>query len=61
LKVKDGGIIAGHDYCKGNVKIALEYGVVQAVNEFCLKFNWEFIYLTHETDRALSFAIQKIS
>ncbi len=60
MKVKDGGIIAGHDYCQGNITEALAYGVVQAVNQFCIKNNWEFIYLTHETDRYLSFAIEKI-
>ncbi|MBT4376630.1 class I SAM-dependent methyltransferase [archaeon] len=41
-KVKDGGIIAGHDYCK-------EYGgVIRAVNEFCIKYNYELIFLTNE-------------
>ena len=60
MKVKDGGIIAGHDYCQGNINDALAYGVVQAVNQFCIKFDWEIIYLTHETDRFLSFAIKKI-
>ncbi len=60
MKVKDGGIIAGHDYCQGNINKALAYGVVKAVNQFCIKFDWEFIYLTHETDRKLSFAIRKI-
>ncbi len=60
MKVKDGGIIAGHDYCQGNITEALAYGVVQAVNQFCINQDWEFIYLTHETDRNLSFAIKKI-
>ena len=60
LKVKDGGIISGHDYCMGNIDKALHYGVVQAVNEFCAKYDWEYIFLTHETDRKLSFAIRKI-
>ena len=60
MKVKDGGIITGHDYCRGNISQALAYGVVQAVNQFCIKFVWEFIYLTHETERNLSFAIKKI-
>ncbi len=32
LKVKTGGIIAGHDYCQGNIYRAQPYGVVQAVN-----------------------------
>lgn len=60
VKVKDGGIIAGHDYCQGNINEALVYGVVQAVNQFCVAYDWEFIYLTHETNRFLSFAIKKI-
>lgn len=59
-KVKDGGIIAGHDYCQGDIKNAQAYGVVQAVNQFCIKYDWEFIYITHETDRTLSFAIKKL-
>ena len=60
MKVKDGGIIAGHDYCQGNINDALAYGVVLAVNQFCIKYDWEFIYITHKTDRNLSFAIKKI-
>jgi len=60
LKVKSSGLITGHDYCQGNIKKALAYGVVQAVNQFCVKYNWEFIYLTHETSRTLSFALRKI-
>ncbi|MHA1987706.1 MAG: class I SAM-dependent methyltransferase [Promethearchaeota archaeon] len=59
-KVKDGGIIAGHDYCQGDIKNAQAYGVVQAVNQFCIKYDWEFIFITHETDRTLSFAIRKL-
>ena len=60
LKVKENGIIAGHDYSKGNINRGLPYGVVLAVNEFCIKLDWEFIYLTHETHRNLSYAIRKI-
>ena len=30
-KVKKGGIIAGHDYCQGNMITGWSYGVVQAV------------------------------
>ncbi len=60
LKVKSGGFITGHDYCKGNIIKSFSYGVVQAVNQFCKKYNWEFIYLTHESHRNLSFAIKEI-
>ena len=61
LKVKPGGILAGHDYVTGNWDGGCRYGVVEAVNEFCGRHEWEFLYLTHETDRHLSFAIRAIS
>lgn len=59
-KVKPGGIIAGHDYITGNWDGGVRYGVVEAVHEFCVKYNWELILLTHETDRHLSFAIREL-
>jgi hypothetical protein len=58
IKVKAGGLIAGHDYTAGNIRKSLRYGVVQAVNEFCLKYDWEMIYLTHEPSRYLSYVIR---
>ena len=60
LKVKHGGIIAGHDYTTRHYSKIQKYGVVEAVNEFCFKHNWEFVFLTHETHRHLSFALKKI-
>lgn len=60
-KVKKGGIIAGHDYITGNWDGGVRYGVVEAVHEFCVKYEWELILLTHETDRHLSFAIRAIA
>ena len=59
-KVKVGGIIAGHDYTVGAWIPKIRYGVIEAVNEFCHKFNWEMIYLTNEYHRALSFALKEI-
>ncbi len=59
--VKPGGIIAGHDYVTGNWNGGVRYGVVEAVNEFCVRENWTFKYLTAETHRHLSFAIQRIT
>jgi len=60
VKVKKGGIIAGHDYTTRNYRTGDCFGVVEAVNEFCFKNDWEFIYLTHETHRHLSFALKKL-
>ena len=60
LKVKDDGIIAGHDYAAGNVERGLRYGVVEAVNETCIEHDMELAYLTNESRRYLSFAIRKL-
>ncbi|HZV44680.1 MAG TPA: class I SAM-dependent methyltransferase [Saprospiraceae bacterium] len=60
-KMKPGGIIAGHDYIIGNWDAGYRYGVIEAVREFCLAYNWEMIFLTHELDIPPSFAIREIS
>jgi len=60
-KMKPNGIIAGHDYVIGNWVSMARYGVVEAVHEFCLKYDWEIIYLTTEMSDFPSFAIRKIS
>ncbi|MCA0235054.1 MAG: class I SAM-dependent methyltransferase [Bacteroidetes bacterium] len=59
--VKPDGWIAGHDYVTGNWDGGVRYGVVEAVNEFCVQQNWAIRYLTAETHRHLSFAIQRLS
>ena len=60
LKVKPDGIIAGHDYTIGNWVDHNRYGVIEAVNEFCVNENWEIIFLTVEADHYRSFAIKKL-
>ncbi len=60
-KMKPGGIIAGHDYIMGNWNAGYRYGVMEAVHEFCLIYNWEMIFLTHELNDHPSFAIKAIS
>lgn len=47
-KLKPGGMMAGHDYG------ATEYGVTEAVHDFCKKYNYEIIMLSTEGDFALS-------
>jgi len=61
LKLKKGGIIAGHDFVRGSWKGLVRYGVIEAVYEFCVKYNWEIIFLTSEIDINPSFAIREIS
>ena len=60
LKVKPDGLISGHDYSVGNIKKALPYGVIHAVNEFCIGHDWEMIYLTHEPNRYLSYVLRRM-
>lgn len=59
-KVKEGGIMAGHDYVKGNWITTYRYGVIEAVHEFCVQFGWELIYVTAEPTENQSFAIRKL-
>ena len=41
-KVKNSGVISGHDYHPS--KDSPHYGVVEAINEFCSKTQWELKY-----------------
>lgn len=59
--LRKGGIIAGHDYVKGAWLTRTRFGVIEAVNEFCLRYEWEMIGLTHECHRHLSYALRQIS
>ena len=59
-KMKKGGVIAGHDYIMGNWNAGYRYGVIEAVRAFCVKYNWEMIYLSHELHIPASFAIREI-
>jgi Methyltransferase domain len=59
-KMKKGGVIAGHDYSMGAWDHAYRYGVVEAVQEFCVENDWEMVYLTLDSTENQSFAIRKI-
>ena len=59
-KIKQSGFIAGHDFVIGNWNDRIRYGVIDAVYEFCVKNNWEFIYLTMDYKESISFAIRRI-
>jgi len=55
-----GGFIAGHDYTVGNIVSPVIYGVIQAVNQFCVENNYRFKYLTVEPAGWNSFCLTKI-
>ncbi|WP_338241946.1 class I SAM-dependent methyltransferase [Aurantiacibacter hainanensis] len=58
-KVKPGGIIAGHDYTRGNPYTGVPYGVIHAVHEFCIEHEWKIQHLTMEPDLPRSFSLVK--
>ncbi len=59
-KVKRDGLICGHDYTKGTWYAWVRFGVVEAVNEFCITKGYEFVYLTVEPSMYFSYALRKI-
>ncbi|WP_421228007.1 class I SAM-dependent methyltransferase [Aeromonas enteropelogenes] len=60
-KVKSTGIIAGHDYIQGNWRSQYRYGVIEAVHEFCVEYNYRILYLTMDISECQSFALIKNS
>lgn len=62
--IKNNGYICGHDYTHvcacGPKEDWHEYGVIQAVNEFCEEYRYQLIYLTNEPHRFLSYVLQRI-
>lgn len=58
--ISPGGFIAGHDYTMGNPVAPVVYGVIQAVNQFCVENNYRFKYLTAESGGWNSFCLVKI-
>lgn len=60
-KVRRGGMIMGHDYTRFSMWEAGQYGVVEAVNEFCIKNAYEFAYLTMDILHSnASYALKKM-
>jgi len=59
-KVKEGGLICGHDYVNVSPISRYRYGVVEAVNKFCVEYKYEMIFMTMETEGYHSFALRKI-
>lgn len=60
-KIKKGGLICGHDYTKGVWEAWwFRFGVIEAVNEFCVNHGYEFAYLTLDKGGFFSYGIRKI-
>lgn len=59
-KVKTGGMLAGHDYVIGSWASSKRYGVIEAVNAFCVHHNWEFLLVTWESHRHLSYVLKQV-
>lgn len=62
-KVREGGIICGHDYVDCDPYMHADcawYWLRQCVNEFCVRFGWELLHLTLDAESNPSFAIRKI-
>ena len=59
-KVRNGGRIAGHDYCVGNIAKPWAYGVIEAVGEFCNKYDWGFEYISLDIDGHSTFCLRRL-
>lgn len=58
-KIRPHGILSGHDYIKWNSQTR-RFGVVEAVNEFCVTFGFEMIYLALQKNMRMSYAIREM-
>ena len=47
-KLKQDGLILGHDYANNELAQKFDFGVVEAVNEFCHEKGMEFLFLTFD-------------
>jgi predicted O-methyltransferase YrrM len=58
--ISPGGYIAGHDYTVGNIVTPVVYGVIAAVNKFCLDQDFRLQYLTAESAGWNSFCLTRL-
>lgn len=58
--VGETGRISGHDFCTGNVVRPVPYGVVEAVTKFCKDCDWQFEYLTAESNGHFSYCLKRL-
>jgi hypothetical protein len=53
------GRICGHDYIQWGGQGLSRFGVVEAVNEFCVAHGWEITCLSNEPHRHVSYILQR--
>ncbi len=58
--VGDAGRVSGHDFCTGNIVRPVIYGVVEAVTKFCKDCDWQFEFLTAESNGHFSFCLKRL-
>ena len=58
--VGEKGRISGHDFCTGNVVRPVPYGVVEAVTKFCKDRDWQFEFLTAESNGHFSYCLKRL-
>jgi hypothetical protein len=56
LRLKPGGFLAGHDY---NCRPAENFGVIEAVEEFCRRFGWHVADVTPTSDPVRSYLLRR--
>jgi hypothetical protein len=59
-KIKPMGMLAFNDYMFWSHRELMCYGVMQAVNEFCLKEAWEIVYLALNSEASNDVVLRKI-
>lgn len=59
-KIKDTGFIIMNDYIMYDHFARIDYGVVQATNEFCIEYKWEFAYFAFHPNLFCDVVLKKM-
>ena len=59
--IREGGRLAGHDFCVGSPESAFAYGVIPAVYEFCMVHQWAMEYVSLDANGHFSFCLKRMT